>query len=67
VKWLLDELQHICDELKDENEIAIITKYGNIANRYTTIIMRKTRHLRLILVVNEIIYRHKNLINRFII
>jgi len=63
VKWLLDELQHICDELKDENEIAIITKYGNIANRYTTIIMRKTRHSRLILVVNEIIYRHKNLIN----
>jgi len=40
---LLDELQHICDELKDENEIAIITKYGITANRYTAIVMRKTR------------------------
>jgi len=43
VKSLLDELQHICDELKDKNEIAIITKYGNTANRYTAIIIRKTR------------------------
>jgi len=29
------KLQYICNELKDENEIAIIEKYGYIAKRYT--------------------------------
>ncbi|XP_071561013.1 uncharacterized protein [Temnothorax nylanderi] len=42
IKYLLDELQHICNDLKDEYEIAIITKYGNIAKRLTAIIMCKT-------------------------
>ncbi|XP_011864826.1 PREDICTED: uncharacterized protein LOC105560368 isoform X2 [Vollenhovia emeryi] len=30
---------HIYNDLKDENEIAIVTKYGNIANRITAIMM----------------------------
>ncbi|KAF3054241.1 Odorant receptor 255 [Nylanderia fulva] len=38
VKNLLDQLQYICNELKNEKEIAIITKYGNNAKRCTTII-----------------------------
>ncbi|XP_071561014.1 uncharacterized protein [Temnothorax nylanderi] len=38
IKSLMDELQHICNDLKDKNEIAIITKYGNIAKRLTAII-----------------------------
>ncbi|XP_071647328.1 uncharacterized protein [Temnothorax longispinosus] len=38
MKSLMDELQHICNDLKDKNEIAIITKYGNIAKRLTAII-----------------------------
>lgn len=42
MKFLMDKLQHICNDLKDENEIAIITKYGNIAKRLTAIIMCKT-------------------------
>ncbi|XP_071639928.1 uncharacterized protein [Temnothorax longispinosus] len=39
VKRLFEELQHICDELEDENEIAIIKKYGNEAKRLTGIII----------------------------
>ncbi|XP_071639923.1 uncharacterized protein [Temnothorax longispinosus] len=39
VKRLLEELQHICDGLEDENEIAIIKKYGNKAKRLTGIII----------------------------
>ncbi|XP_039303700.1 uncharacterized protein LOC120357460 [Solenopsis invicta] len=37
IKWLLDYLQHICNELKDKDEIAIITKYGKIANYITAL------------------------------
>lgn len=35
VKKLLIKLQHVCNELKDKNEIAIIEKYGYIARCYT--------------------------------
>ncbi|XP_032687826.1 uncharacterized protein LOC116851994 [Odontomachus brunneus] len=35
VKIVLEELQHICGKIKDENELAIIKKYGNISKRYT--------------------------------
>ncbi|XP_070522764.1 odorant receptor 13a-like [Cardiocondyla obscurior] len=35
VKIILVELQYKLDKLKDENEIAIISKYSCIANRYT--------------------------------
>ncbi|XP_071562703.1 uncharacterized protein [Temnothorax nylanderi] len=42
VKRLMEELQHICDELEDENEIAIIKKYGNEAKRFTGIMIFST-------------------------
>ncbi|KAL6260649.1 hypothetical protein P5V15_008168 [Pogonomyrmex californicus] len=34
----LKHLQHIHNEIKDENEIAIVTKYKCIANRYTVLL-----------------------------
>lgn len=42
MKYLLEELQRIYDELKDKNEINIIKKYGIYAKLYTTVFMRKT-------------------------
>ncbi|XP_011636410.2 uncharacterized protein LOC105426735 [Pogonomyrmex barbatus] len=41
VKHLLELLQHTYDELKDEDEIAIIENYWNIAKRYTEVLTRK--------------------------
>lgn len=35
MKSLIDWMQHTYDELKDEDEIAIIEKYGNRTKRYT--------------------------------
>ncbi|KAL0109501.1 hypothetical protein PUN28_014517 [Cardiocondyla obscurior] len=35
VKQMLLDLQHMCDELRDKNEIAIIEKYGYTAKCYT--------------------------------
>ncbi|XP_071638266.1 uncharacterized protein [Temnothorax longispinosus] len=35
VKELLIQLQHVCNELRDKNEIAIIEKYGYISKCYT--------------------------------
>ncbi|EZA54426.1 hypothetical protein X777_05658 [Ooceraea biroi] len=39
VRCLLEKLQHMCNELKDQNEIAIIKKYRNNAKRYTTVLI----------------------------
>ncbi|XP_028048446.1 uncharacterized protein LOC114255003 [Monomorium pharaonis] len=39
IRSLLEQLQDMCNELKDENEIAIIEKYGNKAKYYTTAII----------------------------
>jgi len=39
---LLEQLQDVCNKLKDENEIAIIEKYGSKAKCYTIAIIRKT-------------------------
>lgn len=36
MKNLLEQLQSICNELKDENEIIIMRKYGRDAQHYTT-------------------------------
>jgi hypothetical protein len=35
MKYLLEKLQDICNELNDEDEIAIIKKYGNDSKRMT--------------------------------
>jgi hypothetical protein len=34
----LAELHHICDQLKNKNEIAIIEKYSNRGKRFTIVI-----------------------------
>ncbi|XP_067209644.1 odorant receptor 49b-like isoform X1 [Linepithema humile] len=39
VKYLLEQLQRIWDDLTDKNEIAIIEKHGKHAKRYTIIII----------------------------
>ncbi|KAL6260657.1 hypothetical protein P5V15_008176 [Pogonomyrmex californicus] len=36
---LLEQLQHMCNELSDENEINIIKKYGSNAKRYTATLL----------------------------
>jgi len=38
----LEQLQDVYNKLKDENEIAIIEKYGSKAKCYTIAIIRKT-------------------------
>ncbi|EZA46816.1 hypothetical protein X777_01496, partial [Ooceraea biroi] len=38
IKGLLEHLQLICNQLKDENEFAIIKKYGNHAKRYAAVL-----------------------------
>lgn len=38
---LLEQLQNICNELKDENEFNIMKKYGNNAKCYTARIIGK--------------------------
>ncbi|KAH0956383.1 Or9e1 [Eciton burchellii] len=38
VTRLLEQLQHLCDEIKDKNEIAIIKKYGKDTKWYTMIL-----------------------------
>ncbi|KYQ59013.1 hypothetical protein ALC60_01975, partial [Trachymyrmex zeteki] len=35
VRNLLDQLKHVCNELKDKNEIDIMKRYGSNAERYT--------------------------------
>ncbi|XP_036143700.1 uncharacterized protein LOC118645903 [Monomorium pharaonis] len=35
LRYLMEQLQFIYDDLKDNNEIAIFEKYGNISKRYT--------------------------------
>ncbi|KAF3054231.1 Odorant receptor 397 [Nylanderia fulva] len=39
VKDLLEQLVHICNELKDENELAIINEYGCNGIRYTKLLI----------------------------
>jgi hypothetical protein len=41
MKYLSENLQDICNELKDEDEIAIIKTYGNNSKRFTLIISCK--------------------------
>lgn len=42
---MLEQLQDICDDLKDENEIAIILKCGNNTKYCTTITLCKAAFL----------------------
>jgi hypothetical protein len=38
---MLEKLQYICNELKNEDEIAIMKEYGNDAKRFSFIITCK--------------------------
>jgi len=38
---LLEQLQDVCNELRDDHEIAIIKKYGIKAKRCTTVVICK--------------------------
>jgi len=51
----MEQLQRIYDDLKDNNEIAIIDRYGDNAKHYTTIFTSRTIFLflfRFILLIN---------------
>ncbi|XP_025155305.1 uncharacterized protein LOC109504420 isoform X1 [Harpegnathos saltator] len=54
VKYLMEQLQRICDELRDENEIAILEKYGRDAKRYTINILLLTATSLVILIVQPL-------------
>ncbi|KAH0946877.1 hypothetical protein HN011_000570 [Eciton burchellii] len=55
VKNLLEELHHICDQLKDKNEIAIIEKYGYRGKRLTIIITTLSASFVSALLVGQLI------------
>ncbi|EZA46944.1 hypothetical protein X777_00574 [Ooceraea biroi] len=42
VKYLMEQLQHICNNLKDENEVAIVKNYANKTRTYTASIILYT-------------------------
>lgn len=37
----MEQLQHMCNNLKDNNEIVIVKKYANIAKFYTIMLTSK--------------------------
>jgi len=41
MRYLIERLQYVHNELQDGNEIAIYDKYGNIAKRVTIILICK--------------------------
>jgi len=41
VRCILEKLQYICNELKNEDEFAIIKEYGSDAKRFSLIITCK--------------------------
>jgi len=55
----LEQLQHVCNEIKNKNEIAIIEKYGRIGKHQTRIITSKIIYI--CLHFNELLITVKNL------
>ncbi|XP_032666758.1 uncharacterized protein LOC116842122 [Odontomachus brunneus] len=55
VKWLLDYLMYMCNELKDDNEIAIIESYGRIIQRYTVVLTSLIMFLIFIIITESIL------------
>ncbi|XP_011860669.1 PREDICTED: odorant receptor 4-like isoform X3 [Vollenhovia emeryi] len=55
VRQLMEKLQQICNELKDENEINIMKQYGNSVKRYTFFIIMFTMGCLLIVTFVPII------------
>lgn len=48
VKCLMEQLKQICNDLKDNNEIAIIESYGSNAKRFT---IRLTSKIMLMFII----------------
>lgn len=65
VKCLLEQLQHICNTLTDENEINIIKQHAVYAKRYTTTFICK--NLFLIFVKCELYVISGKLLDEFVI
>ncbi|XP_070523056.1 odorant receptor 94a-like [Cardiocondyla obscurior] len=72
VKKLLLDLQCICDELKDKNEIAIMEKYGYIAKNYTVALIGNTFTFSCIIMLTRLSLKiifisfHLKIINKYI-
>jgi len=60
MKYLLEKIQDICNELNDEDEIAIIKKYGNDSKRLTFIASCKIFPDIYYTIQNEINYGDRN-------
>jgi len=52
---MMEKFQYICNELKNEEEFAIIREYGNDSKRFTFIISRK--------IFTNICYKIQNKLN----
>jgi len=48
----LEQLQHVCNEIKNKNEIAIIEKYGHIGKHQTRIITSKSNNIYAYILMN---------------
>lgn len=46
MKYLLKELQHAAEELRNESEIAIIEKYACKGKRFNIVLIRKTKFIQ---------------------
>ncbi|XP_039311578.1 uncharacterized protein LOC120359133 [Solenopsis invicta] len=54
VKYLLEQFMHVCNELKDENEINVMKKYARSTKRYTTRFKRKKTTIFLSNTINKV-------------
>ncbi|KAL6255031.1 hypothetical protein P5V15_013364 [Pogonomyrmex californicus] len=65
MKWSLEQLQHIYNELKDEKEIDIIKRYGNSAKRFTAIvILFHINNLILVCLMPFALYAFNGILNK---
>jgi hypothetical protein len=60
MKYLLEKIQDICNELNDKDEIAIIKKYGNDSKRLTFVVSCKIFANIYCLIQNELNYGDGN-------
>jgi len=60
MKYLLEKIQDICNELNDEDEIAIIKKYGNDSKRLTFVVSCKIFANIYYTIQNELNYGNGN-------
>jgi len=63
----LEQLQHVCNEIKNKNEITIIEKYGRIGKHQTIIITSKYIHIYIYIYIYIYIFIFLLIINILII